>query len=83
MLNGKEKIASEPIIAENYEQASAGFLRWWENRARQDQLPSLTSVDAIALRVVHGARDFVKPVLIDARVIKKNRATRETGALAQ
>ena len=71
VLNGKEKATTEPIVAENYEQAAGIFLKWWENRARRSQLPDLSSVDAMAVRVVHGGQDFGKAVLIEAGVIEK------------
>jgi acetate kinase len=52
-LSGKKRITTEQIVAENYEQANASFLKWWESRARRDQNPELARVDAIAVRVVH------------------------------
>jgi acetate kinase len=70
-LNGKEKVATEPIVAESYRQATASFLKWWENGCRQNQRPQLSDVDAIAIRVVHGGRDFGKPALIDLYVTEK------------
>src|SRR5581483_2723154 len=33
LLQDKAKYASEPIEAENVEQAVANFLRWWQNHA--------------------------------------------------
>lgn len=71
VLNGREKTAAEPIFAENYEQAAAKFLEWSENRARHGQLPDSFSLDAIAVRVVHGGREFQKATPIDTYVIEK------------
>ena len=52
----QKETATEPVVAESYEQAAANLLKWWENRTQADRLPPLSSVDAIAVRVVHGAR---------------------------
>lgn len=71
VMHDKKTIATEPIAAENYEQAAASLLQWWENRAPHNQTLTLAGVEALALRVVHGAREFDKPALIDAHVIQK------------
>jgi acetate kinase len=71
ILHGKEKTTTEPIVAENYEQATADFLRWWDNRSRHGQLPDSFSADVMALGVVHGGRDFTKATPIDAYVVEK------------
>ena len=70
-LNGRERLTVETIPAQDYRQAATSLLEWWENGARNDQLPQLKSVDAIAVRVVHGAREFEKPALIDTHVLEK------------
>jgi acetate kinase len=71
ILRGKKKAATQPVVAESYEQAAINLLRWWENQAGFDQRPRLSDVEAIAVRVVHGARDFDRPTLIDSGVIEK------------
>jgi acetate kinase len=69
ILQNKKKTASEAVPAESYEQAAISLLKWWTRR--QDQLPQLSKVDAIGIRVVHGGRDFLQPARIDASVIAK------------
>jgi len=71
LLQDKAKYASEPIEAENVEQAVANFLRWWQNHAPGDGFPRSMDIDGIAVRVVHGGHDFEKPALIDDQVIAK------------
>lgn len=72
ILRGKEKTTVEAIPAESYEQAATSFLRWWENQTKFDpRVPRLSDVKAIAVRVVHGARDFNQPTLIDQHVVDK------------
>jgi acetate kinase len=71
VMRGKEKTATEAIAATNYEQAAASFLGWWESKAGSDQLPQLSDVQAIAIRVVHGGREFDEPSLIDQQVIER------------
>jgi acetate kinase len=58
IMRGKEKTASETIPAESYKHAAANFLPLWERKADSNSLPQLSSIDAIAIRVVHRARDF-------------------------
>jgi acetate kinase len=71
IMNGKKKAATVPIVAENFGHAVSNLLQWWEDRSRNDQLPLLSGIDAAAVRVVHGGREFEKPTLIDGRVIEK------------
>ena len=71
VMQDKKVIQTEQIKAESYEDAAGNFLKWLENDSRQDQVPSLTSMDAIAVRVVHGGREFEGPALLDAQVIEK------------
>jgi acetate kinase len=68
LMKGKEKTATEPIPAKNYEQAADSFLSWWERKSHSGQLPPLSGMEIIAILVVHGARDFDKPSLIDQHV---------------
>jgi acetate kinase len=70
-MQGKKKAATEPIVAESYAQGAFSLLKWRENHARNDDLPRLSDVDGIAIRVVHGEREFRTPVPIDSRVIAK------------
>jgi acetate kinase len=70
-MQGKKKAATESIVAESYAQGAFSSLKWWENPARNDDLPRLSDVDGIAIRVVHGEREFRTPVPIDSRVIAK------------
>lgn len=70
-MEDKKKIATEPIEAKDFEQAAANCLKWWEKRASHDRLPALSSIDVIALRVVHGGKEFEEPTFIDGRVIGK------------
>lgn len=71
VLKGKAKAATEPIEAETFEQATNSFLKWWEGRSEQEGVPPLSSVDVIALRIVHGGREFSKPTLVDSQVVKR------------
>lgn len=71
ILQNKKKTATQPAHAGNYEQAAAGLLRWWAHSLHQNQLPPLSEVDAIGIRVVHGAREFSQPARIDSDVISK------------
>lgn len=70
VMRDKEKASCEPIEAQNVEQAATSFLRWWEE-GRSGHLPSLSSTEAVAVRVVHGGRDFSRPALIDDAVVEK------------
>lgn len=70
-IQGKKKAATEPIVAESYAQGAFSLLKWWENHARSDDLPRLSGVDGIAIRVVHGECEFRTPVPIDSHVISK------------
>lgn len=71
ILKNKQKVAAHPIAAESYGQATSSLLKWWENRAESNQLPQPAAINAIAVRVVHGARDFDKPTLVDQHIIEK------------
>lgn len=71
VMRGKKKTTSEPVIAENYEQAAASFFGWWQDRASHGQLSNRPNIDAIAVRVVHGGGDFDKATPVDAHVIEK------------
>jgi acetate kinase len=71
-MKGKERAATESIVAGNYGQAATNFLKWWENDAREGGGGwFLSKVDAVAIRVVHGRRDFERPALMDAHVVEK------------
>lgn len=45
------------------------FLNWYEHA--ENDLPDLTQIDRMAVRVVHGGREFDSPALIDQTVEKK------------
>jgi acetate kinase len=68
IMQDKKKVSSEPVSAESYSQAMSNFLKWWENQIHDDDFPRMNDVDAIAIRVVHGAHEFAKPVPIDSHV---------------
>lgn len=68
-LEGKKSIQSESIEAEDYASATERFLKWYE--AIGNDLPNLTQIDRIAVRVVHGGREFDSPTLIDQTVENK------------
>ena len=68
LLDNKKKIATEPISAASYEEGTASLFRWWESRT---DLPQKSAIDAVAVRVVHGARDFDRPALVDQQIIDK------------
>ncbi|WP_017586571.1 acetate/propionate family kinase [Nocardiopsis ganjiahuensis] len=51
----------------------------WDRAALEEALGRFPSVDAVGHRVVHGGREFVDPVRLDARVVGR---LRELGALA-
>jgi acetate kinase len=70
-LEGKETVSTEPIMAKDYEQATASFLQWWEKRAHEEQRAPLPDVDAISIRVVHGGGVFEKPALMNEQVREK------------
>ena len=63
-----KKIATEPISAASYGEGTASLFRWWESRT---DLPQKSAIDAVAVRVVHGARDFDRPALVDQQIIDK------------
>lgn len=69
-FENKKTIANDPIVANDYGQAAASFLRWYENQ-RRGTLPALNAMHAIGVRVVHGGMDFSAPALIDASVEKR------------
>jgi acetate kinase len=71
VMQDKKKTARESISAANFREATSNFLRWWENRAQRDHLPQLSSIDLVAVRVVHGGREFDGPTLVDEQVIGK------------
>jgi acetate kinase len=65
-LEGKKISRSESIDAQSYGQATRAFIEWY--KANFSGLPILQEVDRVAIRVVHGGREFAAPVLIDSRV---------------
>jgi acetate kinase len=71
VMRGRKKTATKAIEAEDFEQAAASFLKWWESRGSPAGLPRLSSIDAAVVRVVHGGQEFEKPVSIDSRVLEK------------
>ncbi len=71
VMQDKKKVATEPIEAKDFQQATANCFKWWKARPRRDQVPPLSNVDVIAVRVVHGGQEFEKPALIDWPVIEK------------
>ena len=60
-----------PVAAESYEEAAAQALKWWTDHAEEHSLPKQSEVDAIGIRVVHGAHEFTKPALVDSLVISR------------
>jgi acetate kinase len=71
VMREKKKEASEPIAAKDFAQATASFLDWWGRDPQREQLPPLSDIDATAMRVAHGGREFDKPTPVDAHVIEK------------
>ncbi|MBT9330854.1 acetate/propionate family kinase [Paracidobacterium acidisoli] len=71
ILKGKEKTSTEAISAGSYEQAASSFLKWCDNRSHSGEHAELSDVGAVAIRVVHGGRDFVEPALMDQHVIDR------------
>jgi acetate kinase len=71
VMQDKRKSASQPIEAENFKQAAANFLKWSEKCPRGGRLSPLSGIDAATVRVVHGGREFAKPILIDGHVLDK------------
>jgi acetate kinase len=68
IMQDKKKVWSEPADAESYSQAIDSLFKWWEARSHDDAFPRISEVNAIAIRVVHGAHEFTKPVPIDSHV---------------
>lgn len=68
IMQDKKKVSSEPVSAESYSQAVESFLKWWQNGIRDNDLPHMSDVNAITIRVVHGGHEFAKPVPIDSHV---------------
>jgi acetate kinase len=68
IMQDKKKVWSEPTDAESYSQAIDSLFKWWEARSHDDAFPRISEVNAIAIRVVHGAHEFMKPVPIDSHV---------------
>jgi acetate kinase len=69
-LEGKKAITNEPIKANSYADAAGYFLTWYEGYEGKN-LPPLSEIDAVAVRVVHGGQDFTSPTLIDSGVEQK------------
>ncbi|MDX6463669.1 MAG: acetate kinase [Acidobacteriaceae bacterium] len=78
-LEGKKHVHSQSIEAENYRRATESFLSWYEQPG--DGLPKLAQIDRIAVRVVHGGREFDAPALIEQNVEKKIIAFEELAPL--
>ena len=71
LMLGKKKIAAEPIDAEDFGQAATSFLQWWDRSPGPEPAASPSNIDGVAIRVVHGGREFGEPALVDARVIER------------
>lgn len=69
-FNGKKQLTSEPMEATDFAQAADGFLDWYRQRSAASNA-ELGPIDLVALRVVHGARTFHQPVVLDSVVEKK------------
>lgn len=65
----KKKTATESVTAQSYEEAAESLLQWWSQHTGERQLPPPDQTELIAIRVVHGAREFLKPTRIDPQVI--------------
>jgi acetate kinase len=72
-FDGKKRIASESIEARDFAQAADSFLDWYGKRgtAENSDRSRVDRIDRVAVRVVHGGREFDHPVVIDAAVEKR------------
>ncbi|HEY9127679.1 MAG TPA: hypothetical protein VIM62_11165, partial [Acidobacteriaceae bacterium] len=71
VFQDKKKTATESIAAQDYKQAAEQQLDWWSQHTDDRQLPKLSESEAIGIRVVHGAREFLRPALMDDHVISR------------
>jgi len=71
VFQDKKKTATESIAAQDYKQAAEQQLDWWSQHTDDRQLPKLSETAAIGIRVVHGAREFLRPALMDDHVISR------------
>lgn len=71
VFQGKKKTTTESVSAQSYEEAAESLLHWWSQHADQHELPPASETNLIAIRVVHGAREFLKPTPIDSHVVER------------
>lgn len=69
-FESKKRLTSESIEARDFAQAADSFFNWHQKR-REPATSHLMQIDRVAVRVVHGARAFHQPVMIDSAVEKK------------
>ena len=66
---GPIEIKRETVKAAGYADAAARFFDWYQRSA--DKLPPLSSIDSVAVRVVHGGDSFEKPMPFTDEVARK------------
>jgi acetate kinase len=67
-FEGKKSTGSEPIEARDYEEAAKSLLEWLERQAAMSDLPKLSEIDCVGLRVVHGGLNLTVPTRITREV---------------
>jgi acetate kinase len=69
LYDGKKIAHSEPIEANNFEQACNSILRWFEDRASAEKPDwHLDQIGCVGIRVVHGGGRYTAPTPIDSEV---------------
>lgn len=69
-FNGKKVVATEPIEARDYEDATKSLLAWLGNHAGEG-VPALRAIECVGVRVVHGGGEFTKPTWLSPAVQEK------------
>ena len=69
LYQGKKIASSEPIDAQDFEEAAANAIRWLERHARSCESDwAIKDVERICVRVVHGGSRFTRPVRMEGDV---------------
>jgi acetate kinase len=69
LSTGSVTVEREGVEAAGYTDAVLRFFDWYQRSA--DKLPSLGSIDSVAVRVVHGGDRFRKPMLFTDEVARE------------
>jgi acetate kinase len=67
----KTIVSTESVDALDYECAAESLLAWLDNNQRRDEIPALSEIDFVGVRVVHGGPDLISPMQISPAVVNK------------